>query len=101
MAGHRHPYMWPFRGHSHVFLRPSGLRKAQPYCTTVSIAYTPLQHTATVTLATMQQFISPSVHNVSVASSLGVSVIHAGVTRIWFVIRGDLEQVLSHGSDTE
>lgn len=33
--------------------------------------------------------------------SLGISEVHAGVTRIWFVIWGDLEQVLSHGSETE
>lgn len=27
--------------------------------------------------------------------------VHGGVTRIWFIVWGDLEQVLSHGSETE
>lgn len=33
--------------------------------------------------------------------SLVISEFHTGVTRIWFFIWGDLEQVLSHGSETE
>lgn len=50
VAGQRHPHMWPNRGHS----PPPSLRKAQHYCTTVSISYTPLQHTATVAPETAQ-----------------------------------------------
>lgn len=46
VAGHRRPPMWPNTGHS----PPPGLGKAQHHCTAVSIAYTPLQHTATVAL---------------------------------------------------
>lgn len=60
VAGHRHPHMLPNRGHS----PPPGLRRAQHHCTTVSIAYTPLQHTATVAPEMRKWVTSPSMHKI-------------------------------------
>lgn len=89
------------RAHSPAFVRPLGFRKAQHNCTTVSIAYTPLQHTvAPATVLTV--YFSLSVHNVSAASVLAVLATGPRWCDHDLVCHrpGALEQVLSHGSET-
>lgn len=110
VAGHRHPpHRRSYSGvgggaYNPAFVRPLGFRKAQHNCTTVSIAYTPLQHTVTVAPATvLTVYFSLSVHNISAASVLAVFATDPRWCDHDLVCHrpGALEQVLSHGSETE